>query len=111
MSDNTIRGNIVDAINEMTKLLDICEDENQCFEIRIKIKELFQRLDRVIVASLDSTTPDFDDAIKALQSLTKQATDAKASLDKVAAVINKAAIAIGKVEKLVSNVTGAIKFL
>ena len=70
MSDNTIRGNLVDAINEMTKVLDLCEDPNQCFEIKIKIRELFHRLDRVIVASLDPTTEEFEDAIKALQVLT-----------------------------------------
>lgn len=108
MSSNTIRGNLVDALNEMTKLLEVCENRDQCFEIRIKIRELFQSLDRVIAASLDSTTPDFDDAIKALQSLTNEATEAKRKLDKVAVVINKAATAIGKVEKLVRNVTGIL---
>lgn len=111
MPDNTIRGNLVDAINEMTKLLEVCEDSNQCFEIRIKIRELFQRLDRVIVASLDSTTPEFNEAIKALRSLTKAAADAKSKLDKVTDVLNKAATAIGKVEKLVKNVTGVLAVL
>lgn len=111
MPVNTIRGNLVDAINEITKLLEVCDDSNQCFEIRIKIRELFQRLDRVIVASLDPTTAEFDEAIKALQSLTKAAIEAKTKLNKVAEVINKAATAIGKVEKLVKNVAGVLAIL
>ncbi len=111
MANETIRGNIVDAINELNKLLEICQDSNQCFEIRIKIRELYQRLDRVIVASLDASTPEFSDAIKALKDLTKEAINAKTKLDKVATVINKAATAIGKVEKLVTNVSGVLKIV
>lgn len=111
MSTQTIRGNLVDAINELNKLLEVCPDENQCFEIRIKIRELFQRLDRVIIATLDSSTVEFDDAIDALQDLTKEAKTAKTKLDKVADVINKAAVAVGKVEKLVKNVTGVLPLL
>jgi len=111
MSTQTIRGNLVDAINELNKLLEVCTDENQCFEIRIKIRELFQRLDRVIIATLDSSTVEFDDAIKSLQDLTKEAKTAKTKLDKVAEVINKAAIAVGKVEKLVKNVAGVLPIL
>jgi uncharacterized protein (UPF0147 family) len=111
MPDNTIRGNIVNAINELNKLLEVCQDPNECFEIRIKIRELFQRLDRVIIASLDSTTPEFDAAIQALQSLTKAATEAKVKLDKVAAVIAKAATAVSKVEILVKNVAGVLAIL
>lgn len=111
MTNNTIRGNLVDAINEITILLEVCEDPNQCFEIRIKIRELFHMLDRVIVASLDSTTPEFDEAITALQALTTKATEAKLSLNKVAEVIQKAATAIGKVEKLVKNVAGVLSII
>lgn len=111
MANETIRGNIVDAINEMNKLLEVCKDDNQCFEIRIKIRELFQRLDRVIIASLDATTPEFSDAISALKDLTNEAKRAKTKLDKVATVINKAATAIGKVEKLVTNVSGVLKIV
>ncbi|OGB22443.1 MAG: hypothetical protein A3I66_04025 [Burkholderiales bacterium RIFCSPLOWO2_02_FULL_57_36] len=111
MPNQTIRGNLVDAINELNKLLEICPDENQCFEIRIKIRELFQRLDRVIIATLDSSTMEFDEAIKALQALTKEAEKAKTQLDRVAEVINKAAKAVAKVEKLVKNVTGVLAIL
>jgi uncharacterized protein (UPF0147 family) len=113
MPDNeqTIRGNLVDAINELSKLLEVCEDPNQCFEIRIKIRELFQRLDRVIVASLDRTTPEFDEAITALQTLTKAAVEARTKLEKVASVITKAATAVAKVEKLVKNVVGVLAIL
>lgn len=111
MTDETIRGNLVDAINELNKLLEVCTDSNQCFEIRIKIRELYQRLDRVIVATLDSSTAEFDAAIVALQDLTKAATKAKDNLNKVATVLKKAATAISKVEKLVTNVAGVLTLL
>ncbi len=111
MSDETIRKNLVDSINEMTRLLEVCEDSNQKFELRIKIRELFQRLDRVIVAILDSSTQEFKEAIDALQALTKKATEAKSDLDKVAEAINKAAEAVLKVEKLVVNIVGILAIL
>ncbi len=111
MYNETIRQNLIDAINEMTRLLEVCNDSNQQFEIRIKIRELFQRLDRVIVAILDSSTPEFTEAIEALKGLTKRAEEAKNDLEKVADTINKAAEAIGKVEKLIANVAGVMAIL
>lgn len=111
MSNETIRVNLVNAINEMSKLLEVCNDENQKFELRIKIRELFQRLDRVIVATLDTGTPEFDEAIKSLKALTKKAVEAKKDVNKIAETINRAAEAIGKVEKLVKNVVGILAIL
>lgn len=111
MSDNTIRGNLVDAINEMTKVLDLCEDPNQSFEIKIQIRELFHRLDRVIVASLDPSTEEFENAIKALRVLTLTAKKAQTDLEKVAEMISKSAIAVTKVEKLIVNVVGVLAIL
>lgn len=108
MSKETIRKNLVDSINEMTHLLEVCQDSNQQFELRIKIRELFQRLDRVIVATLDSSTQEFTDAIDALKALTKKAKRAKNDLGKVAETINKAAEAVEKVEKLVKNIVGVL---
>lgn len=111
MSNETVRGNLVDSINEMTKVLDLCQDSNECFEIKLKIRKLFQLLDRVIIATLDSTTDEFDQAIKSLQSLTLTAKAAQVDLDKVADMIKKSATAIGKVEKLVVNVAGVLAIL
>lgn len=111
MSNETIRGNLVDAINELNKLLEVCNNENQKFEIRIKIRELYQRLDRAIVATLDATSTEFAEAITALKLLTGKAIEAKNDIDKVAEVIDNAAEAIGKVEKLVKNVAGVLAIL
>lgn len=63
------------------------------------------------MATLDSTTTEFQNAITALKSLTDIAIEAKRDVDKVAEVINKAAEAIGKVEKLVKNVAGVLAIL
>lgn len=111
MAKETVRKNLVDAINELTKLLEVCKDPNERFELRIKIRELFQRLDRVIVATLDSETPEFSEAVESLKALTKKAKEARAHLDKVADTINAAGEAINKVEKLVKNIAGVLAIL
>ena len=111
MSNETIRNGLVDAINEMTQLLEVCEDSNQEFDLRIKIRELFQKLDRVIVTMLDSETIEFIEALKSLKELTKKAKEAKKDLEKVTETIKKAAEAVGKVEKLVKDVSGILAIL
>ena len=111
MSDETIRKNLIDAINEMTRLLEACNDPDEKFKIRIKIRELFHELDKVIVATLDSGTDEFNEALKSLKELTKKANEARDDLEKVAEVINKAAEAVGKVEKTVKGVVGVLAIL
>ncbi|MCF6345771.1 MAG: hypothetical protein L3J00_04785 [Thiomicrorhabdus sp.] len=108
MASLTIRRNLVDAINEISGLIEVCPDPNQKFELRIKVRELFQRLDRVIVANLDTKTEEFKEAILALKELTKMARKAKKKLDNVAGIINKATDVVAKVEKLVKNVVGLV---
>jgi ABC-type transporter Mla subunit MlaD len=105
MSNEIIRKNLVDAINEMSRLLEVCEDEDQLFEIRMKIRELSLKLDRVIVAILNSETPEFKEALASLKTLTNEAREAKNDLKKTASAINKAAEALGKVEKLLKGVS------
>lgn len=111
MANETVRANLIDAINEMTRLLEVCPDSNLQFEIRIRIRELFQRLDRVIVATLDSGTQEFADAIASLQTLTAAAIEAKSDITRISETVNHAADAIRKVEKLVKNVTGVLKIV
>ncbi len=111
MPRETIRKNLVDAINELTRLLEACDDTNRQFELRIKIRELFQQLDRVIVAILESGTPQFNDAVEALKTLTKEAKSAKAKIEMVGKVIDKAADAVKKVEKLIVGVKGVLPIL
>ncbi|MDW6005427.1 hypothetical protein [Vibrio mangrovi] len=105
MSNETIRTNLVDALNEMNKLLEVCEDEDQQYEIRIQCKTLFQQLDRVIVATLDAGAAEYKDALSALKDLTSLAVEGKKDLEKMYKVIEKAADVIEKVEKLVKHVT------
>ncbi len=108
MSNDTIRKHLIDAINEMSKLLELSTDSNQKFELRIKIRELFHRLDRVIIASLNPATAEFNDAIESLKELTNQAKEAQVNLGKTIGIINKATKAIQKVEKLVKNIAGVM---
>jgi len=111
MSNKTIRAGLIDALNQLMRLADGCSDPNQAFELNIKIRELFQKLDRVIVARLESNTPEFEQALVSLDELTKQATVALDDASKVAATIAKAAEAVGKIEKLVVGVAGILAIL
>ena len=108
MSNETIRNNLVDSINELNHLLEVCQDSDQKFAIRMKTRELFQCLDKVIAATLDSSTQEFNDAIESLQVLTSEAKEAKADLNKIAETVKRAEDALGKVETLVKNVAGGI---
>ena len=87
------------------------DDANQQFEVRLKIRELYHRLDRVIISTLVSGSDDFKAAIEALDDLTKQAKAAKKEIDKIPETIKSATKAIKKVEKLVKGVTGVLKIL
>ncbi len=111
MSNQTIRLGLVDAINQLMRLADACDDANQVFELNIKIRELFQRLDRVIVAELESSSVAFDEALIALDKLTASAKEAMDDTNKVAATIAKANDAIAKVEKVVTGVMGILAIL
>jgi len=111
MSNTTIRTGLIDAINQLMRLSDVCSDPNQSFELGIKIRELFQKLDRVIVTTLTDTTPEFEQALVALDQLTIQATEALDDATKIAATINKAGEVVGKVEKLVVGVAGVLAIL
>jgi len=111
MLNQTIRGSLVDAIDAMTRLLAVCEDPNQAFELRIKIRELFQKLDRVIVTSLDSGSEAFEQALIELEQLTTTAIAAKEDLAQVTATLEQATRALTKVEKLVKGVIGVLAIL
>ena len=111
MATRTVRSSLIDAINEMTQLLENTEDANQQFEVRLKIRELYHRLDRVIITSLVPGSNDFKQALDALTELTKQAKTAKKDLDKIPDTIKSATKAIKKVEKLVKGVSGVLKIL
>lgn len=111
MASKTVRSSLIDAINEMTQLLEKSDDLNQKFEIRLKIRELYHRLDRVIISTLESGSNDFEAAIEALDELTKQAKSAKKSIDKIPETIKSASKAIKKVEKLVKGVAGVLKIV
>ncbi|GEM_PF-3063824 len=111
MTNETIRRHLVDAIQELTRLLEVCEESNQRFAIRIKIRELFHKLDRVIIASLNAQSPQFAEAITALKALTKEAKKARTNLNRVASTLKKATKALGKVEKLIKGVAGVLAIL
>lgn len=108
MADETIRNNLVNAINDMTRLLETSISDDQRFELRLKIRELFRRLDQVVVATLESGTPEFDDALASIKSLSRTSREAKEDLGKLEEVLTRATETVAKVEKLVKNVVGVM---
>ena len=111
MSNETIRQGLVDAINEIARLLEHCDDPNLAFELKIKKMELFHELDLVIVTTLTAGTADFNHALASLTELTAAAKAAKDDVNKIAVTINKAAEAVGRVAKLVKGVVGVLAIL
>lgn len=111
MPNNTIRVGLIDSINQLMRLADVYGDPNQVFELNIKIRELFHKLDRVIVSTLERTSPEFEDALTTLDAPTVQAQEAMDDASRVAATISKAADAVAKVEKLVIGVVGILAIL
>ena len=103
MKDETLRQHIVDAINDLTQLLELCEDPDQRQALRLKIRELFIQLDEIIVAKIDNDSHAFSEAITALQTLSTQAQEAAEDLEIVATTLSKAADVIEKISKLAKN--------
>jgi uncharacterized protein Yka (UPF0111/DUF47 family) len=109
MSENTLRSEILAALTELDMLLELCEDAQHSYTLRIYIRELSAKLDESILADLNSATPDFEAALNALRELTDEAKQARSKLDRVVEVINKAAKVVGRLEKLVKTVNKTLK--
>lgn len=104
MLNAIIGNNLVNSIYVMNRLLEVVQDSNTEFELRIKIGDLHRLHAKVIGEILPESTQEFKDAIDALQALTKKAEEAKVDLDKVEETITEAAEAIGKISILLANV-------
>jgi hypothetical protein len=100
---NTLRKNIIDAINELNKLLHLSITEEEKITIRKKRRLLFLLLEEVIEQQIDPTSPDFSKAIKALKNATKSAIAAKDDISQVAETIKKVTTAAKLVEKIVKT--------
>lgn len=104
LNEEPLREELVNSIGEMSALLEVCENPAEKFELRRQVRELFQVLDTVTIESLDSTSPEFREALTSLKSLTSEAKEAKSDLDRIVCATDKAAKALGKLEKLGKNV-------
>jgi predicted metal-dependent hydrolase len=111
MATETLTENLAKSINEITRLIYLTEDENKKFELKIKKMELFQQLDRVIIAELSNESEAFKEALSAIKELTQKAMEAKKDLSKIRDTIEKAAKAISKIEKLIKNIAGVLKII
>jgi predicted phage-related endonuclease len=109
MPENTLRAEILAALAELDMLLEVCEDAEQSYTLRIYMRELSAQLDASILANLNAATPDFEAALTALRELTDEAKQAKSKLDRVVEVINKAAKVVGRLERLAKTVHKTLK--
>lgn len=104
MSTETLRNDLLDTIEEMRKLLEVSEDADQLYELRLKIRELSRQADGLTNASLQAGTPTFDEAVASVHSLARSSREARDDLGKTAEAIGQAAKAVAKVEKLLRNI-------
>lgn len=103
MSMEDLNLQLEESITELTGLLEVTEDPDQQFTLREQIRELSAQLDKAIVSSLDTSTPEFFDAMDSLKRLVKDARQAQADTGKLAQVISNSAKTIAKVEKLLRS--------
>ena len=97
----TLRQNLVDAINELNKLILATEDEEIERQIRWMRKLYVQLLEEVIKQEIASNTVEFQAAIEGLQAAKKAAVEAKEDIEKVAKAIERAVQAAKAVDKVV----------
>ncbi len=98
----TLRRSIVDAINELNKLLSLTKDEEQKQAIYKLKRILYTLLDEVIKQDLSNNTPLFQDALESLKEATEVSKKAIKDLEKVVDAINKTALAAKAVDKVVN---------
>ena len=98
---STLRTNISDAVNELNKLLRQTRDPEEESKLRRLRRFYFALWEEVIKQEIDSSTPDFKDAIEELGLAHKAALAAKEDVQKVADAINRAVSAAKAVDKVV----------
>jgi len=99
----TLRGTIVDTINELNKLLRLTNDEGEKRKLRLLRNSYFALLDEVLRQELDSNSEEFVEAIGMLQGAQASIAEAKNDIAKIAEVINllnKGARAVDRVVKI-----------
>lgn len=99
--DTTIRVNLVNLLNEFSKLLILTNDEAEEKTIRKNRRVLFVLLEEVVKQEIDANTMQFREAIFALQEARKKVEEAKADIHKIVDAIKFAVLAAKSVDKIV----------
>ncbi len=97
----TIRENLVNAINDLNKLLLITETDAQRAQIRIDRLSLYRQLEDVIFAELNHQDEDVKAALEEVESLAGLADEAKRDIQKIEKLFKKVAKAVKAIEKAV----------
>ncbi|OLQ88042.1 hypothetical protein BIY22_07675 [Vibrio panuliri] len=104
----TVRQSIVDAINELNKVLPvIANDQAQFSMLMLQRSRLQRQLVLVLSDTLTGNDTDLSDALSALQEATDSAKEAQtdiANVNRMLGKMSKAIKAVGKVIKGISEV-------
>ncbi|GAB2664122.1 hypothetical protein [Vibrio panuliri] len=104
----TVRQSIVDAINELNKVLPvIANDQAQFSMLMLQRSRLQRQLVLVLSDTLTGSDTDLSDALSALQEATDSAKEAQtdiANVNRMLGKMSKAIKAVGKVIKGISEV-------
>lgn len=98
---SNLRTEISELINDINKLLLVCQDEDECNRLRMQRQVLTTQLIEVLEQQINQSTVKYSKTVESLQKAVSLAKDAKQDLDKVSAAIRKVASAINKVEGII----------
>lgn len=100
--NQTLRHGLVDAINELRKLLFQTQDEQEETQIRKLRNVYFELLEAVIRQEIDRRTQEFTLAVVQLEAARKNAVKAKKDIGMIAEAITSAADAAKTVSRIVN---------
>ncbi|WP_194435375.1 hypothetical protein [Vibrio fluminensis] len=100
----TVRQGIVDAINELNKVLPAIANEPSFPMLMLQRSRLQRQLIFVLSDTLTGSNDDLSDALSALQEVIATAREAQQDIDQVQRVMSKITKAIKAVEKVVDGI-------
>jgi len=97
----TLRENVVNTINELHPLINANISQEEKNAVRSRLTVLYAQLEGIITQTIPNTTSGFDEAISALESATKAASEARKDINKIISAIDKTTDAVNKIEKVI----------
>jgi hypothetical protein len=109
MTATNLRGGLSDLVNSLNKARNNCTDPAHQTELQKLIRVHMLLWEEVIRQTLDSSTPDYQQALTAINEAEKHAQSAIADVNRMAEMIAKATTAAKAVDKVVQVIGPLLK--